>query len=142
MNDKQQDAALILRLYELRRDEMLRRARRWYFTEFNPQSGAEIAKLLASGHDQSAYFRMITSYWDMAASLVNNGAIDEKIFLDANGEHLSIFAKLDPFMEELRGTIRRPDYLISLETLARKSPNSSERLEGLRDLFKRWAKVG
>jgi hypothetical protein len=138
MSEKQVDAELILRLYELRRDEMLRRARRWYFTEFDPQSGADIARLLAAGHDQSAYFRMITSYWEMASSFVSNGAIDEKMFLDANGEHMSIFAKLQPYIAELRETIRRPEYLVNLEALAMKTPNATDRLEQLRGLLKRW----
>ena len=139
MQDKHQDAALILRLYELRRDDLLRRARRWYFTEFNPQSGEDIAKMLVSGHDESAYYRMITSYWDMAASFVNNGAIDEKMFLDANGEHMVVFAKLEPYIEQLRDVIKRPDYLRNLETLAYKAAESKARLENFRGLLGRWA---
>jgi hypothetical protein len=138
MGNKQDDANLILKLYELRRDEMLRRARKWYFTQFEPQSATEIARLIVSGHDESAHFRMITSYWEMAASFVNNGAIDEKMFLDANGEHMSIFAKLEPFIGELRDAIRSPDYLRNLETLAMRSPNATQRLELLRGLLKRW----
>jgi len=141
MNDKQQDVALILKLFELRRDDLLRRARRWFFTEFNPQGAGEIAQLLVAGHDQSAYFRMITSYWDMAASFVNNGGIDEKMFLDANGEHVAVFCKLEPFIEELRATIRRPDYLRHLETLANKSPDAKERLHRMRGLFKQWTEA-
>src|SRR6185295_1493780 len=100
MSDKHEDVALILKLYELRREKGIRRARKWYFTEFNPQSAAEVVKVFASGHDGSANYRMITSYWDMAASLVNNGGIDEKMFLDANGEHVAVFSKLEPFLEE------------------------------------------
>ena len=141
MSDKHQDVALILKLYELRREEGLRRARKWYLTEFNPQSAADIVKTLSSGHDGSAHFRMMTSYWDMAASFVNNGGIDEKMFLDANGEHFAVFCKLDPFIGEVRETIGRPDYLIQLENLIRRIPNSSERLERMRAVFSRWAKV-
>jgi hypothetical protein len=92
MNAKQQDVGLILKLYELRRDEMMRRARNWYVTEFQPESAKDIIRLMISGQEQSAYYRMVTSYWDMAASLVNNGGIDEKMFLEANTEHIGIFA--------------------------------------------------
>jgi len=81
MNTKQQDVGLLLKLYELRRDEMMRRARNWYVTEFQPESAKDIVKLMVSGQEQSAYYRMVTSYWDMAASFVNNGGIDEKMFL-------------------------------------------------------------
>src|SRR6266542_6434740 len=76
MTTKQQDLGLILKLYELRRDEMMRRARNWYVTEFQPQSAKDIIRLMLSGQEQSAYSRMVTSYWDMAESLVNNGGID------------------------------------------------------------------
>lgn len=141
MNDKQQDVALILKLYELRREDGLRRARAWYLKEFNPQSAADIVKVLTSGHDGSAYYRMITSYWDMAASFVNNGGIDEKMFSDANGEHLGVFSKIEPFLEEVRALVGRPDYLRHLETLVMKMPNIKERLEAFRRLFVMWAKA-
>jgi hypothetical protein len=141
VSDKHQDVSLILKLYELRREEGIRRARRWYFTEFNPQSASDIVGLLISGHDGSACFRMITSYWDMASSFVNNGGIDEKMFLDANGEHIGIFSKIEPFIEEVRQTISSPDYLRNLETLVMKTPNVENRLARMRGLFSRWAKV-
>ena len=141
MSDKHQDVALILKLYELRREDGLRRARKWYFTEFNPQSAEDVVKIFTSGHDGSAYYRMITSYWEMASSFVNNGGIDEKMFLDANGEHIGVFSKLDPFIEDVRKAIGLPDYLRHLETLVRKTPDSAERLERLRGVFGRWAKV-
>ena len=141
MSDKHQDVTLILKLYELRREEGLRRARKWYFTEFNPQSAADVVEIFGTGHDGSAYYRMITSYWDMASSFVNNGGIDEKMFLDANGEHIGVFSKLEPFIEEVRQTIGLPDYLRQLETLVSKTPNAKERLERMRGVFSRWSKV-
>jgi hypothetical protein len=141
MNDKQKDVELLLKLYELRREEGIRRARRWYFTEFNPQSPNDIVVLLGSGHDGSAYYRMITSHWDMAASFVNNGGIDQKMFLDANGEHVGVFSKVEPFIEEVRRTIGLPDYLRQLETLVGQTPNAKERLERMRGLFSRWSKI-
>ena len=141
MSDKHQDAALILKLYELRREDGLRRARKWYFTEFDPQGADDVARIFGSGHDGSANYRMITSYWDMAASLVNNGGIDEKMFLDANGEHLGVFSRIEPFIEEIRQITGMPDYLRQLENLVRKTPNATERLTRLRGVFARWSKV-
>ena len=141
MSDKSQDVALILKLYELRREEGIRRARKWYFTEFNPQSAEDIVKIFTSGHDSSAYYRMITSYWEMAASFVNNGGIDEKMFLDANGEHVGVFSRVEPFIEDVRKAIGLPDYLRQLETLVNKTPNAKERLERMRGVFARWSKV-
>lgn len=141
MSDKHEDVALILKLYELRREKGIRRARKWYFTEFNPQNATDVVKIFGSGHDGSAHYRMITSYWDMASSFVNNGGIDEKMFLDANGEHIAVFSKLEPFIEEVRQTIGLPDYLRQLENLVKKTPNSKERLERMRGVMSRWAKV-
>jgi len=141
MSDKHEDASLILKLYELRREEGIRRARKWYFTQFNPQSAEDIANVFVSGHDGSAYYRMITSYWDMAASLVNNGGIDEKMFLDANGEHVAVFCKIEPFIEDVRKLTGMPTYLGQLEILVNKTPNAKERLERMRGLFNRWVKV-
>ena len=141
MSDKSQDVALILKLYELRSDEGIRRARKWYFTEFDPQNAEDVVKIFTSGHDSSAYYRMITSYWEMAASFVNNGGIDEKMFLDANGEHVGVFSKVEPFIEDVRKAIGLPDYLRQLETLVNKTPNAKERLERMRGVFARWSKI-
>src|SRR5215472_18174671 len=69
---KQEEAGLILKLYELRREETMRKARDWYFREFNPQSFADFQAALFSEHD--CHLRMVVTYWDMAAALVNNGA--------------------------------------------------------------------
>ncbi len=141
MSDKSQDVANILKLYELRREAGIRHARKWYFTEFNPQSSDDVVKIFGSGHDGSAHYRMITSYWDMAASLVNNGGIDEKLFQDANGEHFGVFCKLQPFIEEVRKTVGMPDYLRQLETLVMRAPNAEARLDRLRGVFSRWSKI-
>src|SRR5438552_6674910 len=141
MSDKHQDVALILKLYELRREDGLRRARKWYFTEFNPQSAADVVGVFGSGHDGSAHYRMITSYWDMAASFVNNGGIDEKMFMDANGEHIAVFCKLEPLIDEVREIVGMPDYLRQLQTLVMKTPNVNERLDRLRGVFLRWWKL-
>src|SRR5215208_4820015 len=82
MSDKTESANLILKLYDLRREEVMRKARNWFVGEFHPGSIQDIASAAMGEH--SAYYRMVTSYWDMACSLVNNGAIDEQMFNDAN----------------------------------------------------------
>src|SRR5690349_18288963 len=99
---KYKDADLILKLYDLRREKTMRDARNWFFT-FNPQSIQDFMDVLTS--DKSGLYRMVVSYWDMAASLVNNGAIDRQMFADANGEHLFVYAKLEPFIPTLRETL-------------------------------------
>ncbi len=141
MADKQHDVGVILKLYELRREERMRRARKWYFTEFNPQSALEISKLFASGFEASEHYRMLTSYWDMAASFVLNGGIDEKVFLDSNTEHMGVFAKIEPYIAEMRELSGEADYLIHLEQLIMKVANAKEIMERRRKLFARWVKV-
>jgi hypothetical protein len=140
MSTKPHDVEVILKLYELRRDEMLRRARQWYFSEFQPESAKAIVKLMLSGPEQSAYYRMITSYWDMAASFVNNGGIDEQMFLDANTEHIGVFARIEPFIADVRETFGEPGYLLHLERLVMKIPNATELMANRRKLFASWAK--
>lgn len=139
MADKQQDVLAILKLYELRRDEEMRKARKWFFTGFRPQNAMDIIKLLVSGADESAYYRMVSSYWEMASSFVNNGGIDKQVFLDANTEHIAVYSKLQPFLVELRQIINEDDYLIQLEKLVTSIPNIDERLEKRRQLFERWS---
>ena len=130
---KQEDATLILRLYKLRREPVMREARNWFFS-FNPTSAGEYMEAMMGEH--SGHLRMVVSYWDMAASLVNNGAIDEQMFNDANGEHLFIFAKIEPILEELRQQWNQPDMLKHFETLVRRIPNNQEKLAGIRERIK------
>src|SRR6266508_1870478 len=130
---KQADADLILKLYDLRREKVMREARNWFFT-FNPTSAADYMEAIMGEH--SGYLRMVISYWDMAASLVNNGAVDEQMFNDANGEHLFIFAKIEPILEELRQQWNAPDMLKHFETLVRRVPESDKKLADIRERIK------
>lgn len=139
MDTKPLDVMAILKLYEMRGEALMREARRWFFTEFAPQSGKEIVGLMLSGEKQSAFYRMVTSHWEVAASFVNNGGIDEKLFLEGNSEHIVVFAKLQPFIAEVRETIGEPDYLSNLERLVMRVPDIEKKLENRRRLLGRWA---
>ena len=130
---KQADADLILRLYDLRREPVMREARNWFFT-FNPTSAAEYMDAIMGPN--GAYARMVISYWDMAASLVNNGGIDEQMFNDANGEHLFVFAKLEPILAELRQVWNAPDMLKNFEALVRRIPDNEKTLADMRERIK------
>ena len=135
---KQEDVMAILRLYELRRDPAMREARTWFVTEFKPESAMDIVQLMVGGADGSAKYRMVTSYWDMACSFVNNGAIDEKLFSDANGEHIIVYANIEPHLAEVREMFREPDYLLHLEQFVKRSPNAAQKLESRKRLLERW----
>lgn len=135
-----ESAAAILKLYELRRDAEMRASRQWFFTEFAPKSTMDIIKFFRDGERASANFRMITSYWDTASSLVLNDAIDEKTFLDANTEHVFIYTKIQPFLPEIREMFGEPDFLRNLETLVLRVPNIEQKIEGFKRLIKLWTK--
>jgi len=133
MSTKYESASLILKLYEARREETMRKARDWFIT-FQPNSAQDITDIFLG--PQSAYYRMVTTYWDMAASFVNNGAIDEKMFNDAAGEHMAVFAKIEPFIEDLRLIYNSPDYLKNLEQLVMRRPGAKEMLATIRERLK------
>jgi hypothetical protein len=137
MDTKAQDALAIIELYKLRCEPLMRTARAWFVSEFAPQSGRQIVELMLSGQEYSAYYRMVAS----TASLVNNGGIDEKLFLEANSEHVVVFAKLQPFIDEVRQITGEPDYLAHLERLVLKVPNLEKKLENRRSLLKSWARA-
>lgn len=133
---KQQDADLILKLYDLRREPVMREARNWFFT-FNPTSIQDVMEALLS--EQSGYYRMVISYWDMAAAMVNNGAIDEQLFNETNGEHIFVYAKIAPVIEEIRTMFGSPDFLRNLETLVKRIPNIDEKIATMRERMKKFA---
>jgi hypothetical protein len=137
VRDKQEDANLILRLYEIRREEAMRKARSWFITEFNPESAQDILSVLVGQH--SADFRMVASYWDMAAAFVNFGAIDEEMFNDINSEQVAVYAKLQPFLAEIRAMPGVPPYLYfkHLEPLVLRMPDVQERMAAMRRFMKR-----
>ena len=98
-----ESATLLLRLYELRRETTMREARNWFSRDFNPSNMDDVMEVLMGPN--SGHLRMVISYWDMAASFVLNGAIDEQMFNDANGEQVGVFAKMEPFLSDYRTRI-------------------------------------
>ncbi len=104
---------------------------------FFPESAAEIIQAILN-KETSAYYRMVVTYWDMAASFVNHGAIDEEMFTDAHGEHFVVFSKIEPFLPELRETMGNPNILGNLEKLIMRQPDAKEKLAKARESMKRW----
>ena len=115
-----ESATLNLQLFSLRRDPVLREARDWFLLEFNPESFAELIAALSGEHN--AFFRMVISYWDLAASLVTTGAIDGDAFRAANGEMFGAFSKIEPFLAELRSVSGEPDICKHMEQVILADP--------------------
>ena len=117
-----ENATLNLKLFDLRREPVLREARQWFLAEFNPESFRELAAI-ASG-PQNAVFRMVLGYWDMAASLVTNGAIDGDAFRAAHGEIFMTLAKVYPFLSQLRAASGEPDFCRHIESVVLAAPDA------------------
>jgi|SRR5436190_2478894 hypothetical protein len=130
---KQAEAGLILKLYELRREATMRQARDWFFREFNPESLKDLNDAMFS--ENSGHLRMVMSYWDMAAALVNNGAISKELFNDANSEHIPVFSKIEPLLGEARSAYG-PQFLTQLEKLIDATPDGRKRVAGARERMK------
>jgi hypothetical protein len=126
------DAELILKLYDLRREAEIRKARNWWFVNFSPENADDVLKVAqAMGTQENAWLRQVASYWDLAASLVVHGALDETLFLEPafSGEMFLIFAKLHPFLKEVREKMQNPGMLANVENVIKKSKASQERLK-------------
>jgi hypothetical protein len=128
MDENAAAATLLLKLYELRTEPTLRQARAWFSFEFHPRSAKEVLHVwLGPGHE-SAPYRMVASYWDMAATFVVQGAIPAAMFNAANTEHFAIYAKLRPYLAEIRSATRYPDYLLNLEQVVSAAPDAEARI--------------
>ena len=133
---KHEDADLILKLYDLRRETVMREARNWWFT-FNPTSVQDVMSTMMGEH--SGHMRMVLSYWDMACAMVVNGAIDEELFNQTNGEHMVVYMKIEPVLEDLRKMFDNQDFCKSLETVVKGMPNIEVRMASMRERFKQIA---
>ena len=129
-----EEANLILKLYELRRDETMRKARSWFAQEFFPDSVADIDATMFGEH--SGHLRMVCSFWDMAAALVHHGAINAQLFSDTNGEHLVVFSRMEPFLKDIRSSYG-PSFLLNVEKLIDETPGARDRVAAVRERFKR-----
>lgn len=130
---KHEDADLILKLYDLRREPVMREARNWFLT-FSPETVNDYMDAIMGPH--SAHLRMVVSYWEMAATLVNNGAIDEQMFHEANGEHMVVFAKIEPVLNAVREQWNNPQMLKNFEAVVRRVPDNEKKLAEIRERFK------
>ena len=121
-----EDAHLLLRLYELRRDPEMRRARAYMLTEFQLESWDQLRPHYMTGDELDRHFRMVTSYWEMVASFVNQGLLNEDLYFDTHGEGLVVWNKIKALLPDARKHVR-PTYLWNLERMARRQQEWRER---------------
>ncbi len=113
------DVNLILRLYEMRRDDRLREARRWFASSFRPKSLDEFMALCPPGSEPNASYRMLTTYWEMAAAFVTSGVLNQDLFFQTNREFLLVWERLRDLIPELRAQVGNPTELANLEAVSK-----------------------
>lgn len=126
------DAHLILELYDLRREAEMRKARNWWAAEFFPQSADEFMKIAFSmGTQENNWLRQVGGYWSMAASFVLLGVLNEDLFLQPafSGEMFLIFAKVHPFLKELREKVGDPQMFLNIEKVITHTKWGRDRLQ-------------
>jgi len=112
------DASLMIKLYELRREERMRKARAWFAASFKPTTVEEFTALCPPGSDENASFRMVVSYWDMAASFVVSGVLNKELFYQSGGELLFVWERLSGLVPALREMFGNPLAYRNLEQAA------------------------
>jgi hypothetical protein len=126
------DAKVILKLYDLRREAEMRKARNWWLMTFWPQNLDDFLQIAnAMGSQENNWMRQVTGYWEMAASMVVHGAVHPDLFLEPSfsGEMYFIFAKVRPFLGELRDKMGSPSMLRNVEKVATLTDESRARLQ-------------
>ncbi len=125
---------LMLRLYEERREPKLREARDWFSANFHVKIAEDLTRVCPPGSKENTYMRMVLGYWEMVASIVNRGLIDEDFFFESNGEQWVVWEQVKPVIGAWRATFSSPNFLANLEKQCnrleawreKRSPGSNE----------------
>ncbi len=125
------DAELLLKLYDLRREPEIRKARNWWLVDFWPETADDVVKIgNALGTQENNWMRQVGGYWEMAASLVLHGALNEDLFMEPSfsGEMFFFYAKVHHILPELREKFQSPTMMSNIEKLIMKSEATRARL--------------
>jgi len=134
------DAELILKLYDLRRESVMREARA-FFVQWSPKSLDDVLALAgAFGTKEQAYMRQVAGYWEMAASLVNRGALNRELALDNFQEMFFVYAKFQPYLEDFRRQMGQPRAFIQVQQVIEDSEENRQRLADMQKMQADMAK--
>ena len=111
------DANLILRLYEMRREDRMRKARAWFTANCKVKSYEELIKLAPGGSDENASLRMVTSYWDLVSSFMTSGVLNKELFFQSGRELLLVWERVRDYLPSMREAYQDPSFLKHLETM-------------------------
>ena len=132
------DVNLLLRLYDMRREDRMRTARSWFASNFAANSAEEFFKICPVGSDENASYRMLTSYWEMVASFVTSGVLNKDLFFQNTRELLLVYTRIENLLPAMREMYKDPFALHNLETVAKdfiewmnkRAPGSYEAFKG------------
>lgn len=124
-----EDVNIILKLYEMRREAVMRQARDYVNFEWFPSNYDEFAKLMDINNPKNAWYRQVATFWEMAATFVNMGALHEELFWNTSGESIFFFGKIQPYLERVRAEMMGPQYLVQLETLIKRRSDGEQRIQ-------------
>ena len=121
-----EEVNLMLRLYDMRREPRLRQARNWFVDYFHPTSVDEMTQKYPAGTDEYTNIRMVISYWEMVASIVNRGLINDELFFESNGEIWVVWDRMRSIVPTWRSAFKNPYLFSNIE-------DACKRLEGWRE---------
>ncbi|HEY6488474.1 MAG: hypothetical protein WCC26_21155 [Terracidiphilus sp.] len=122
------DAEIILKLYQLRTESVMRQARAWMTGEFWPETAEDFFAVASNPSDpHSAFFRQVTTYWEMAAAMVLHGAVSADLFVDCNAEGFFLLAKFSHILDEIRQ--KTPGFLTKTSEVVKRSSTAAARYE-------------
>jgi hypothetical protein len=113
-----EDARLLLDLYEMRREPRMREARQWFMASFRAKTFDELMKLCPPGSEQNASYRMVTSYWELVASLITSGVLNQDLFFQSGRELLFCWTRIREVVPHVRAQNKNPIEWKNLETVA------------------------
>lgn len=135
------DAEICMKLYDLRREAEMRKARNW-FARWVPQTFDDIKKLSMNMESQeNAWLRQVLTYWENAASLVLRGAVNKDLFMDWNGEMLFVYVRLKPWLKQIREFNNMPEWMGRVETVCTSTPELRKRIAWMEERFKKMAEM-
>ncbi len=135
------DAELVLKLYDLRREAVMRQARD-FVANFNPSSFQELMAVVgAFGSKENAYLRQVFTYWETVASLIVHGTLNPELAEDTLGEMYFVYAKIQPFLDQMRQTMKSPEFLQNLQKVIEGTAEKRDRLARMQERMAEFAKM-
>lgn len=132
------DAELILKLYELRREPVMREARKFVVADFNPRNADELLTVQRGmGTPQNALWRQAVTYWEMASTLCLHGALDTELYFDANMEVIGVYTKFYELYKRATGA----DFMPQTAKLIAQTPSAQVRVENRKKALARAAEL-